>query len=509
MLVFPELVLDGWVPNRDFLHLYGPGSLWVLAAAFAVFGPALATERALGLLQHLGVAFGVRSLLRPWGPWVSTVGAAISALIILTPSGLTALAWVGGIALGVWGLRFLIDAADHGTDLTLRRRWALLGGLLSAAALLYRADLVVAVTLGAAALLAPLGAAGRKRAAIGLGLGLSPYLVHLVTAGPSNVIRGMVIEPVVDLRGGRALPLPPSTDRFDGFLQGAAEIGALDWPLPAPSGPVQLNLWLAALLLVVAFLVLVGLAVARREGDRRLLAIALFCLGLLPQALQRADATHLAWVSAVPFGVLPAAAREALRAGLPRARPIVRGALAAGAPVLLLLVVAPFFTFRNYVDLTAQTFGHRLRGGVIRYEDRYFPYNREDAVEAANDMLAEIDRWTEPGDRLVVGTGDLRFTPYSEAFLYHLLLPDLVPGTRYIEMDPGVANAPDSGLAEEIAAADVVILSSMFDDWVEPNDSLVPGPDAPNAALDEHFCLRGSYGEGLFGRGIYELYTRC
>ena len=33
MLVFPERVLDGDVPNRDFLHLYGPGSLWALAGA--------------------------------------------------------------------------------------------------------------------------------------------------------------------------------------------------------------------------------------------------------------------------------------------------------------------------------------------------------------------------------------------------------------------------------------------------------------------------------------------
>ncbi|MCB0977350.1 MAG: hypothetical protein KDB02_07795, partial [Acidimicrobiales bacterium] len=29
MLVFPQEVLRGQIPNRDFLHLYGPGSLWV------------------------------------------------------------------------------------------------------------------------------------------------------------------------------------------------------------------------------------------------------------------------------------------------------------------------------------------------------------------------------------------------------------------------------------------------------------------------------------------------
>ena len=65
-------------------------------------------------------------------------------------------------------------------------------------------------------------------------------------------------------------------------------------------------------------------------------------------------------------------------------------------------------------------------------------------------MLPIVDAVTEPGDRLIVGPGDLRKTPYSEAFLYYLL-PELVPGTRYIEMDPGVANAADSGLADEVA----------------------------------------------------------
>ena len=31
MLLFPQLVAAGKVPNVDFLHLYGPGSLWALA----------------------------------------------------------------------------------------------------------------------------------------------------------------------------------------------------------------------------------------------------------------------------------------------------------------------------------------------------------------------------------------------------------------------------------------------------------------------------------------------
>jgi hypothetical protein len=38
MLVFPERVLAGDIPNVDFLHLYGPGSLWVLAGVYKLFG---------------------------------------------------------------------------------------------------------------------------------------------------------------------------------------------------------------------------------------------------------------------------------------------------------------------------------------------------------------------------------------------------------------------------------------------------------------------------------------
>lgn len=506
MLVFPELVLHGRVPNRDFLHLYGPGSLWVLAAAFAVLGPTLATERCVGLLQHIGVAFGVRSLLRPWGPWVSSGGGAIAGVIILTPSGLTALAWVGGLALAIWALRCLLDAVDGSGGQDRARRLALAGGLLGGVALLYRADLILAVGLGSSALLVALGADLRRRAALGLALGLSPYLVHLATAGPGNVVRGMLVEPIIDLRGGRRLPLPPSLDHYDGFLQGAAELRVGPWPLPALSGPTQIAAWLGLLLLVVATLVTVGLRASRRRHDRRLLAIGLFCAGLLPQALQRADATHLAWVSCVPFGVLPAAVCEVLRDRV--TRPRLRGLVAVAVPAALLLFVMPFFTLRNYADLTSQSLGYRRQDGVIRNGDRFFPYNRGDAVLAANDMLRDAERVTDPGDRLFVGTGDLRFTPYSEAFLYHLL-PDLEPATRYIEMDPGLANAADSELATEVASADVVILSSLFDDWAEPNDSAVPGPARPNEVLADQFCLEGRYGIGLYGRGLYELYTRC
>ncbi|WP_436795909.1 hypothetical protein [Actinospongicola halichondriae] len=509
MLVFPELVLDGSLPNRDFLHLYGPGSLWVLAAVYWVFGVSLGVQRVVGFLQHLGVAFGVYALLRPWGPWVAGGGGAIAALIVITPSGLSALAWIGGVALGLWFVNAGVQMLEAEPGSRRQRRLAASAGLLAGAALLYRLDLVLAVGLAALVILAGLDVPGRKRLVAWAVVGVSPYLVHLATAGVGNVVHGMVIEPVFDLRGGRRLPLPPSWDDFDGFLQRAGLLDEPPWPFWSPRGPVQLNLWLAGILAATVLLVWMGVVCLRR-GDRRLLAIAAFSAGLLPQALQRADSTHLAWVSCVTFAVLPAALVELRRhwSGRVPQVSVVRSLAALAVPILVTLVFLPDFTWRSYADSVGQTFGHRRAAGVMEHDGREFRYARPDAVDSVNALVRRVDEIAEPGDRLFVGPGDLRQTPYSEAFLYYLL-PDLVPATRYIEMDPGVANAPDSEMADELAASDIVVLSSIRDDWNEPNESLEFGSDEPNQVLAENFCLVASYGEGLFGRGLYELYERC
>src|SRR5438093_540834 len=72
LLVFPDRVLNGDVPHRDFLHLYGPGSLWVLAALFKAFGTRIEVER-LVALAGMAVVWGLRApLVRR-----AVVGAAI------------------------------------------------------------------------------------------------------------------------------------------------------------------------------------------------------------------------------------------------------------------------------------------------------------------------------------------------------------------------------------------------------------------------------------------------
>jgi hypothetical protein len=507
MLVFPERVLDGDLPNRDFLHLYGPGSLWFLAGVFKVFGVSLTAERLVALLQQLGVVLGVYALARHWGRTVALPCALISLVIIVPPIGLTALGWVGGVALGLLGLAAALEGR-RASDPRRAARFALLGGVLLGFALLYRLDLILAVGLAVLVMMRGLERARVKRILGGIALGVSPYLIQLLTAGFGATVSGMILDPVIYLRGGRRLPIPPPWDHIDGFLQRAGNLQQLSWPIPSFSTAQQLTIWFFFLLGTVAFLLLVAWWMLRRDRSsftaRVLATVAVFSVGLLPQAIQRVDSAHFAWVSCVPVAFLPVAITEVLRVKKPRLRVRARNVIAGASVLVFLFAVLPFFTARRYSDYSLQTFGIHRIAYKIEYEGRVFYYGRPEAARAANALLPVADRISRPGERLFVGPTDLRKTPYSDAYLYYML-PKLDPATYYIEMDPGVANEKGSRLADDLRSADIVILSSIWNDWDEPNDARKFGPNLPNEIMKRDFCLVQRFGRG----DVYELYRRC
>ena len=504
MLVFPEMVMEGLVPNKDFLHLYGPGSLWVLAGVFEVFGVSLTAQRLVGLAQHVGLVVAVFAVARLWSRSLALLCALIALLIIVPPTGLTALAWVGAVAFGLWAVHLGLRSR-HAIDDRWAGRAALGAGLLAGASLLYRPDLVVALTLATLALIRGMAPERVRRMAIGLAVGVSPYLVHVAMAGIGPAFEGMVIDPVFRLRGGRRLAIPPPPDELQGFLQKAGDLEPLGWPLPMLSSAAQITVWFFLLLTSVAVVVVVAVLLIRNEPTspraRTLLVVAAFGAGLLPQALQRADTAHLAWVSCVPVAFLPIALAELLRRrGVLDDR---RRGLLAGTTVLVVVTLAiPVYTARSYAQLVSETFGRNRISYEITHRGRTFYYGRPDVAAALPPMLQDVEAISEPGDRLFVGTSDLRKTPYNDSFIYYLL-PQLEVATYYVELDPGVANEEGSGLAEDVASADVVVLTSVWDDWDEPNDARLVGSDEPNQVLRSQFCSVGAYG------GLYELLRRC
>jgi hypothetical protein len=504
MLVFPEQVLKGAIPNRDFLHLYGPGSLWALAGVYKAFGVSLISERAFGLLQQLAIVFGIYALARRWGRLLAVTASVTSGLIII-PFGFTALAWVGGVGLAVCGLATGLEARVK-PDERAGRRWAVAAGILLGLAVLFRLDLILGVGIASIALLRGMTRPRVHRLLAGFAIGVSPYVVQIATAGPGHTFQGMVIDPVFRLRGGRSLPIPPSWGHFDGFLQRAGALAQISWPFPALARPHELFLWFFLLLGAIALILWQGWRAVRAEPDsiraRTLLVAGLFGLGILPQAMQRVDSGHFSWVSCFVFAWVPIALFEIATRHWPNASQR-RRALASGAVMVVIFAfVIPAFTIRTYTDYSLQTFGIHRMSYKIEHDGRVFYYGKPDRAEAANQVIAAAAKIAKPGQRLFVGPANLRKTPYSDAYLYYMF-PDLVPGTYYIEMDPNVANAKGSRLPQDLASSDIAILSRIWDDWSEPNGSRTVGPDDTQKVLERDFCHVGTYLD------LYELYRKC
>jgi len=507
MLVFPKLVQQGRIPNVDFLHLYGPGALHILSAWYRVFGYTLESQRTFGLLQHLGIILAVYALTRMWGRITAVGCAGIAALLVMTPIGLSALAWHGAVALAMWAVVFALRArhTDRTTD------WAT-AGVLGGIALTFRPDIVIAVGIA----LTCAGWAMRKRAwrplVIGGLVGLIPMWVHLAIAGPVQVFDGIVLDPVFRLRPGRELPSPPSWGVVDGALQAVAEGVPPWWRLPAPPASQQLFLWFFAVVIIaVAVPAWAWIRRRRGAGDEHtmvLLAAGLFGLGILPQALQRPDSTHLAWVAIGSWPLLAASIvdvrsrRDAVEPGAARRD---RGAIAAGLAVVaaLMLVIAPFYTYRHYLLHTRVSAGELPLPFLVERDGRRFWFGDPFVASALSRMVVDLEELTEPGDRLIVGPADLSRTIYSDVAVY-FLFPELVPGTYFIEMDPGLADAAGSGLAEDIAAADVLVLTNIWTGWNEPNASSDRLSQEANQAVGDNFCLVRQYEENLV-----MIFQRC
>jgi hypothetical protein len=432
-------------------------------------------------------------LARPWGRIAAASVAGLAVFYVLTPIGLTAMAWNGGLALCLWSIAFALRARHMAAP----RRSLIAAGVLAGLALTYRPDLVLALMLVYCWYL------WRNRhwrtVVVGALVGLLPMWVHVVLVGPGVAFRGMVTDPVFKLRGGRALPRPPSWSHLDGSLQAIAELVPPWWKVPALSAEKALFLWFFAMLIVPVALLWIAARLWRQSHSPRasaLLAGALFSIGIAPQALQRPDSTHLTWVTCISFPLLILAVVEVVHTRRPRSTPRQQLATGVAVTLTLTLVVAPLFTFRYYLLHARVSAGNVQTPFPVSRRERRFYLGDYGPYLASRDVIADLDKLSKPGQTLLVGPSDLRRTWYSDAFFYYLF-PELKPATFFIEMDPGLANAPGSRLAGEVAKADWVILTGFWDGWREPNSSMDYGSDEPNQVLRDDFCEYNSYQNGL------------
>ena len=300
------------------------------------------------------------------------------------------------------------------------------------------------------------GRGGRSLA--GAVVGLMPMWIHLAVAGIGPSWRGMVTDPVLDLRPGpRAAPpaeLRQGRRRAAGRRRGPARRAVVAVPgarREPPAVPVVLRRssrrerGRSALARLAAS----RGAVARRSAPR-CSSVALLGLGMLPQALQRPDSTHLAWGSCVSFALLPALVAE-LVAAAPRSAAWCDRVVAdrPRSPRCSIALVAvrrrPFYTYRYYLLHSRDQ--RRQQARRVRGRPRRPPLLLRQRAAAARQPGG--DRRSRR-DRARPASGCSSARPISAArstatSSSTTCSPSSTPATYFIEMDPGLADA--AGLA--------------------------------------------------------------
>ena len=477
LLVEPERVLDGDLPNSDFESFYGPANTYLLAAVYAVTEPDVVIERGVGFVYRIAIIAGVFALAASGGILVAVAAGLIAGALLFT-LGLAAFAYFGGLAAAVAGL-FLLSRAV--TSPSARGRLFVLAGVASGLAVAYRPQFGVALLLAAIPLLLGHPRAAVKRYLTGAAIGVLPLAVHIVLAGPRPVFQNLVVDALFRSAPQSTRPFPP------------------DFP---PEARLMALVGIAVAILLACAVVLWRRA-PRGPDARRVAAIALFCVGLAPQALGRVGAIHLIEVGCVAVPLVPYALVAVAGPGWRRPLRTLVPALATAGLVAALAW--------SYVQPIRPGYGRAFQwppwtkdvGADIREADhgsRSFPLSTGQEAHEAEQTLAAIDSISEPGDRLFVGPDDLRLTFYDDTYLYHLE-PDLEPATYYLTMTPGTANREGSRLASDLASADVAVMGTLPDaTQLTPNAEL--GSDAATQVLEDHFCLVDHF-------FVHLVYKRC
>lgn len=432
-LLYPELLLDGKIPQRDFESFYPPGNVWFLAGVYAFFGAGIEVARAVGWFYQGLILAGIAALARPFG-WGAVALAWVFCGAMLSLVGLTPFAWFLAMACLVWmAVAVSSDAFTRSDSL-----WPAIAGALAGLAVTARHDAVLA----ALALFvmgwirAPVS--GRARMAAGFAIALIPLGFHAVAVGWGPLWENFVEMPLHATRPERRLPLFRAE-----FSDRLAAISAL-------------------LSLASVALALIASRVCQGDGEhggiRRLVAAGLCAVGVLPQMFQMVDYPHVVMggTLSVALGVTVAvwAAREGLK-GFFRIAVLVMSGLACGA------LIASGYLFRS-----ALAVGHAFVGIPSAYPvvcgERTFFVEYPHQAAAAQGVVDFLSEHARPGERLVCGPADLSFAPATDTFFYHLLYPVLIPGTYFLEFNPGSANRVGTRLADDVLDADWIIQNAYY-----------------------------------------------
>ena len=487
LLVYPELILRGFMPGKDFATLYPPGNFYFLAGAFHLFGTEIIVERLVGFLYFFLTVVAAFFLGLQLG-WITGVLAATMSLIALYSfPGVGAYAINAAIALALFSL-LLGHLSAISDNSYLRSRRVFYTGILVGMVLLFRQDVAIITGLACTLMIGTLHVRYLKEFLLGVVLAASPFVLFIINVGWETVLDNLVID-VLRIGPGRRLPL------------------YLGWELRVLLLTVFISFFTAIMF------------VCKWKYSRYYnltLGAGVLSLGLLPSALQRADMWHVTYVGSAT-GALAVISISALilQIGKHTSAPLylrhhtsLISEIAKALPknrsntitILLILSVLCLSSFFIYKARETWWYWSTLKNRQVIVNERWVPIDKNQ-VQSLQSLISTILKVAKPGDRLFVGPNDLRRTNYNDTFIY-FLIPDLLPASYYLEMNPGSANRLGSRLSQDIASADIVVLTTRYDTWNEANDSVLNGDASANKIVENNFCLDSIHGE-------YSIYLKC
>jgi hypothetical protein len=506
-----QRVAWGQVPYRDFWSVYSPGQFYALAGLFRIFGSSVLVERIWDTLFRAGLAVICFILAKRLAP--APLALAVWALVTL---------WMGFYEFYGYPVYIALFFVLSSIYFFLRlgsairvKRWLLLAGLSLGIATLFRHDFGVYAFAAEMAVFIPLalstedltqGSRPLKRLIElllpyigGAAVVVIPAVLVLLLAVPAATLwNNLVVFPATVFPNMRALPYPklvPDPHVLAGGLSslpGAFPVLANQWPYYFPYLVVGLN----ALYLITRIALLPWRKLARPEAVRLggYAFLTIFAAASISQSRVRADLIHLVQLVVVSFilciGLLGLAWRSWKPAGIV-------------ASLLMVVLLSPFLMLS--VAERQQLFDRGIWAATPN-TNHHISAAWGMPVDPKQAAAVEYVQRTLPQDApLFVGLSRHDRIFVNDALFY--FLAGRKSATRYNELHPGVATT--QAVQEEIVAdlerqkVPLVVIFSMFEDVVEPNDS---GKSSGVQILDSY--LKRAYQPGVGFGPYYRVLTR-
>ena len=277
VLVYPEMLLKGHLPYRDFESIYGPGNISILAVAYAGFGTNIFVERAVGLSYRVLILLAIFGIAQRWNTLIAA-GCAFVSGVLLAGTDLSASNWIAGVAFALCSF-WVMANIDSG--------WRCFSaGVMAGVSLLCRCDFGPVLIVSSLPLFLLMKRTPKIKFISGGVLAMLPLLWLTILVGPAQIFHSLFLFPVFKLSAGRYLPI--SSAKIDMLYLFCFQLGA-------------------SILNIVAGIVALRDEASQTRG-RLLLAVALFGIGFVHYALQRFDAGHALNAAFISLSLFPLSA---------------------------------------------------------------------------------------------------------------------------------------------------------------------------------------------------------